>query len=89
MVHHELVGELAPVLGVDDLLVHEAVDDGDAAVGAERPRDLLVEAGEVEGRRLVAQLRHADHLVLVLDGEAQDAPAIVRRQISWAFHLTD
>ena len=41
VVHHELVGELAPVLRVHDLLVHEAVDDGDAAVRAERRRDLL------------------------------------------------
>ena len=41
VVHHELVGELAPVLGVDHLLVHQAVDDGDAAVRAERLRDLL------------------------------------------------
>ena len=41
MVHHELVGKLAPVLRVHDLLVHQAVDDGDAAVGAERPGHLL------------------------------------------------
>ena len=41
VVHHELVGELAPVLRVDHLLVHQAVDDGDAAVRAERLRDLL------------------------------------------------
>ena len=42
VVHHELVGELAPVLRVHHLLVHQAVDDGDAAVGAERLRHLLV-----------------------------------------------
>ena len=41
VVHHELVGELAPVLRVHHLLVHQAVDDGDAAVRAERLRDLL------------------------------------------------
>ena len=77
MIHHELVGELAPVLRVRHLLVHEAVDDEDAAVGAEGQRDLLVEAGEVHAAvGLVAQLGNADHLLgAVLDGEAEDAPA--------------
>ena len=41
VVHHELVGELAPVLRVHHLLVHQAVDDGDAAVGAEGLGNLL------------------------------------------------
>ncbi len=35
VVHHELVGKFAPVLCVNHLLVHEAVDDGDPTVGRE------------------------------------------------------
>ena len=42
VVHHELVGELGPVLRVRHLLVHEAVDDGDAAERGEGLGDLLV-----------------------------------------------
>ena len=47
VVHHELVGELAPVLRVGHLLVHEAVDDRDAAVGAEGQGDVLVKLCEI------------------------------------------
>ena len=46
VVHHEFVGQLAPVLGVHHLLVHEAVEDGEAAVGAERQSNVLVETTE-------------------------------------------
>ena len=83
MVHHELVGEFAPVLRVGHLLVHEGVEDGDAAVGGEGEGDVLVELGEVGADRLVAELGHAqDRALLVLDREAQDRPGN-RNKNSW------
>ena len=35
VIHHELVTELGPVLSVGHLLVHQAVEDGEAAVRTE------------------------------------------------------
>lgn len=70
MEHHELVGQLGADLRLGHFLVEERVADGDAAVDAEGRGDLLIEAGEVEPRGLVAELRHADHLSVLLDREA-------------------
>lgn len=54
MEHHELVGKLGADLRIHDLLVEEGVGDGDATVAAEGRGNLLIEAGEVEARGLVA-----------------------------------
>ncbi len=75
MVHHELVGEVAAVLGVADFLVHEAVDQRDAAVDGEGRGQLLVGRREGAPARLVAQLGDAQHLAAVQDRDAQNVPA--------------
>ena len=51
--------------------------NADTAVYGERLRDVDVKVGEARRVDLVAQLRHTDHLfLLVLDREAQDISAI-------------
>ena len=75
VIHHQFVAELGPVLGIRHLLVHQGVQDRQAAVGAERGGHLFIELCEMGTRLLVAQLGHPDHVVIVADRETQDVPA--------------
>jgi hypothetical protein len=72
VVHHELVGKLAPRLGVLDFFVHEAVDDAYATKDTESYCYFFVGGCKLRSIYFVTQLGYSNNFVLVFDWDAQD-----------------
>ena len=78
MIHHKLVRQSTPRLGVLYFFVYEAVHDGYSAINAERIGHLLVEVIEMPAD-FVTKLRHSDYTVFVSDRETKYIPSFKAR----------